>query len=215
MEHKEHRPEQPGTGRYGAGAQGVGQPGTMGQGQGGMGAENGAPEMTGSAPPAGPQQGSASSAVWPGYGYPPYGVMPPPNWPPHLPQPGAVPGYGVYGTPPGMTPPPPAWPWPQMAAPGWGTAPPSPPPGGPADSLPGDPPRAGFSASSLGLNDSAFVKGLLIGAGATFLLTNDTVQKNMIAAMVKLWSSLQGGVEEMKERFRDAEAELQTGTEES
>lgn len=72
----------------------------------------------------------------------------------------------------------------------------------------------GLAGAALNLNDNAFVKGLLIGAGATFLLTNDTVQKNIIAAMVKLWSTMQGGVEEMKERFRDAEAELQAADEE-
>lgn len=72
----------------------------------------------------------------------------------------------------------------------------------------------GLAGAALNLNDNAFVKGLLIGAGATFLLTNDTVQKNIIAAMVKLWSTMQGGVEEMKERFRDAEAELQAAGEE-
>lgn len=55
---------------------------------------------------------------------------------------------------------------------------------------------------------SRFVKGALIGAVAAYLLTNEKVQQTAIKAAVKSWSMLQGGVEEMKERFRDAEAEL-------
>jgi len=53
-----------------------------------------------------------------------------------------------------------------------------------------------------------FVKGALIGAAAAYLLSNDSVQQGAIKAAVRAWSVLQGGVEEMKERFRDAEAEL-------
>jgi hypothetical protein len=58
------------------------------------------------------------------------------------------------------------------------------------------------------LGDNELVKGLLVGAGAGFLLTNETVQKNLIRTAVRLWSVAQGGVEEVKERFRDAEAEI-------
>ena len=58
------------------------------------------------------------------------------------------------------------------------------------------------------LVSSNFVKGALIGAVAAYLLTNDSVQQGVIKAAVKSWSMVQGGVEEMKERFRDAEAEL-------
>ena len=62
-------------------------------------------------------------------------------------------------------------------------------------------------SSGLGIHNDALVKGLLIGAGVAYLLANETVQKNLMTAGVKLWSALQRGVEEMKERFRDAEAE--------
>jgi hypothetical protein len=54
-----------------------------------------------------------------------------------------------------------------------------------------------------------FVRGLLIGAAAAYLLTNEDVQRTVIKGAVKVWSTVQGGVEEAKERFRDAEAELQ------
>ena len=59
------------------------------------------------------------------------------------------------------------------------------------------------------LGNDRFVKGLLIGAAAAYLLTNEDVQRTAIKGAVKLWSTVQGGVEEAKERFRDAEAELQ------
>lgn len=52
------------------------------------------------------------------------------------------------------------------------------------------------------------VKGALIGAAATYLLTNEQVQRTAIKGAVRLWSLLQGGIEEVKERFGDAEAEL-------
>jgi hypothetical protein len=58
------------------------------------------------------------------------------------------------------------------------------------------------------LADNELVKGLLVGAGVGFLLTNETVQKNLIRTAVRMWNVAQGGVEEVKERFRDAEAEI-------
>ncbi len=58
--------------------------------------------------------------------------------------------------------------------------------------------------------DERFVKGAITGAALTFLLTSDTVQKNAIKSLVKLWSAFQGGIEEVKERFKDAEAEIKT-----
>lgn len=54
-----------------------------------------------------------------------------------------------------------------------------------------------------------FVRGLLIGAAAAYLLTNEDVQRTVIKGAVKVWSTVQGGIEEAKERFRDAEAEIQ------
>jgi hypothetical protein len=57
-------------------------------------------------------------------------------------------------------------------------------------------------------NNSRFVQGLLFGGVAAYLLSNEAVQHNAIKAAVRTWSALQTGVEEMKERFRDAEAEL-------
>lgn len=72
----------------------------------------------------------------------------------------------------------------------------------PADEAPGQQPMG-----------DGFLKGMLVGAGVSFLLTNEAVQKNLIRTAVRLWSVAQGGVEEVKERFRDAEAEIKAGTE--
>ncbi len=58
------------------------------------------------------------------------------------------------------------------------------------------------------LTNPRFIKGALIGAAVAYLLTNEKVQHATIKTAVKAWSLVQGGVEEMKERFRDAEAEL-------
>lgn len=54
-----------------------------------------------------------------------------------------------------------------------------------------------------------FLTGLLAGAAAAYLLTNEGVQQTAIHTAVRGWSLLRGGLEELKERFRDAEAELQ------
>jgi hypothetical protein len=64
------------------------------------------------------------------------------------------------------------------------------------------------SSSLFGFANDRFLKGLVIGAAAAYLLTNESVQRTAIKGAVKVWSLLQGGVEELKERFHDAEAEI-------
>jgi len=65
------------------------------------------------------------------------------------------------------------------------------------------------SGSPVSVSRGRFLKGLLIGAAATYVITNDSVQKTAIKSAVRVWSFVQGGMEEIKERFRDAEAEIQ------
>ena len=60
----------------------------------------------------------------------------------------------------------------------------------------------------LNFGNDRFLKGLLIGAAAAYLLTNESVQRTVIRGAVRTWSLLQGGVAELQERFQDAEAEL-------
>jgi hypothetical protein len=108
--------------------------------------------------------------------------------------------------PPGYAPYPPAWPY--VAYPPTGAT----PAGNPFAAPPAYPNPAmtpvAVPAPTNTLANPRFLKGALVGALAAYLLTNDNVQQAVINGSVKAWSLLQGGVEEMKERFRDAEAEL-------
>lgn len=99
-------------------------------------------------------------------------------------------------------PPPGAWYPPTAWHPSWyGAAPPAgPPPGWAAAATP--------MPAQAGLVNPRFIRGALIGAAVLYLLTNEDVQHAAIRGLVKARSLVQGGVEEMKERFRDAEAEL-------
>lgn len=86
---------------------------------------------------------------------------------------------------------------------------------GPGYTMPGYPPIYGPNpqpATNAGLvspGTERFLKGALIGAAAAYILTNDKVQHALIKNTVRIWDLMQGGIEEVKERFRDAEAELQ------
>lgn len=52
-----------------------------------------------------------------------------------------------------------------------------------------------------------FVKGALIGAAATFLLTNKSAQEAIFKTVGKGTEFVQAGIEELKERYEDAQAE--------
>lgn len=57
-------------------------------------------------------------------------------------------------------------------------------------------------------NDREYIKGFVVGAGLTFLLTNPAVQKAMVKGAVTLWTALQGGFEEVKEQIQDIKSEM-------
>ena len=59
----------------------------------------------------------------------------------------------------------------------------------------------------------SLVKGLAIGAGAAYLLTNETAQRTILRSAVQVWALLQNGIEELKERLQDAEAEVAAAAE--
>lgn len=133
--------------------------------------------------------------------------------------PGGPPGYPpyvVYGMPGGERPDPGAF---AAPPPGYYAAAPPPPhsyyqpPGmGPqwvSHAPPSPPAQESGTGGFFNFGNERFVMGLLVGAAATFLLTNETVQKTAIKSMVRVWLAVQGGFEELKERFRDAEAEIQ------
>jgi hypothetical protein len=56
-------------------------------------------------------------------------------------------------------------------------------------------------------SNPSYIKGLLLGAGVTLLVTSPAVQNAVIKGSVAAWSAVVGGVEEIKERVRDAKAE--------
>ncbi|MFS8037171.1 hypothetical protein ACI7BZ_09445 [Xanthobacter sp. AM11] len=98
-----------------------------------------------------------------------------------------------------------------MGAPGWGFAPPPPgfaPPPGFGPGQPAAEPAPGGPNWHRHPGADSLVKGLIIGAGAAYLLTNETAQRTLMRTAVQVWSLLQGSMEELKERLHDAEAEV-------
>lgn len=79
----------------------------------------------------------------------------------------------------------------------------------PARTSPAAAPAPGAAlASWFNVSDPAYVKGLLLGAGAALVLTNPTVQKALVGGAVRVWAAVQGGIEEIKEQIEDVKAEL-------
>lgn len=60
---------------------------------------------------------------------------------------------------------------------------------------------------------SDFIKGALIGAAVTFLLTNKGAQDSIMKAVSKGNEFFQAGMEEMKERYEDAKAQMEANQE--
>lgn len=53
--------------------------------------------------------------------------------------------------------------------------------------------------------------GMVIGAGAAWLLGDEKAREKLMRAGMKLYSGLAGGFEEMKEQMADIQAEMATG----
>ena len=169
-----------GQGQYGQGAMGA-QAFYLGQQQGGFHPLPGQSVPHASYPKPGQYQA-------PGYGYAPQGAVSPAGG-----TYGAVahsPGGHPLGAPMGMP----------MGAPM------AMPMGGYA--MANVAPASTDSSLLSSLTSSRFLKGLVIGGAAAYLLTNDQVQRAVIKGTVKVWTLVQGGVAELKERFQDAEAEI-------
>ncbi|MCI5969362.1 YtxH domain-containing protein [Helicobacter sp.] len=67
-----------------------------------------------------------------------------------------------------------------------------------------------FLGGLLDANNSkqVFIKGALIGTAATFILTNENAQKAIFKGFAKISSLFESGIEELKERYEDAKAEI-------
>ena len=59
-----------------------------------------------------------------------------------------------------------------------------------------------------GNSQTDFLKGAFIGAVATFILTNKDAQKAIFKGFAKISSLFEMGIEELKERYEDAKAEV-------
>jgi tetrahydromethanopterin S-methyltransferase subunit G len=64
----------------------------------------------------------------------------------------------------------------------------------------------------MNFRDDQFWKGVLLGAAAALLVTNDTVQKAVMKGTASVLTAAQSGVEEVKEKFEDVKAEIQQKT---
>jgi len=69
------------------------------------------------------------------------------------------------------------------------------------------------SQNQSGFNNADFIKGALIGATVTFLLTNKGAQKSLMKAASKGTELFQAGMEELKERYEDARAQMEANQE--
>ena len=65
------------------------------------------------------------------------------------------------------------------------------------------------SVFSLNPTSAEFWKGAAIGAGVTFLVTNESVQKAVVKTFSRVMAGASAGIEEMKEKYEDAKAEVE------
>ena len=64
-----------------------------------------------------------------------------------------------------------------------------------------------YIAANSGFSTAEILTGALIGAAATYVLTNENVQKTLFKGALSIGDIFSGGLDEMKERFEDAKAE--------
>lgn len=81
----------------------------------------------------------------------------------------------------------------------------------PVQQAPAVPAAPATTTTFLGLDVSsaAFWKGAALGAGVAVLATSETVQKAVVKTVSKGMAAASAGVEELKEKFEDAKAEVE------
>ena len=70
-----------------------------------------------------------------------------------------------------------------------------------------------MNTNKSGFTNGDFVKGALLGAAVTYLLTNKGAQENIMKAFSKGSELFQVGMEELKERYEDARAQMEANQE--
>ena len=70
------------------------------------------------------------------------------------------------------------------------------------------------TSNLLGSFDSSkFLLGAIVGAVGAYILTNENAQKTIFKTVAKGSALFSAGIEEMKERFEDAKAEMEASQE--
>ncbi|MBB5047125.1 hypothetical protein HNR60_001877 [Rhodopseudomonas rhenobacensis] len=136
-----------------------------------------------------------------------------PGFAPSAPWPYAAAGYPQPGPPPGAWAPPPwagAAPYPHHLHGGWHGHPgyAAGPWWVPPAAAAAPEPKVGPASNQHHAQHHDLLAGVVVGAAAAYLLSNDKIQSSVIRTAVSLWATVQGGLEEVKERIRDAEAEV-------
>ena len=70
-------------------------------------------------------------------------------------------------------------------------------------------PQQSNNLTKSGFTSGDFIKGALLGAAVTYLLTNKNAQETIMKAFGKGSEFFSAGIEELKERYEDAKAQMQ------
>ena len=68
-------------------------------------------------------------------------------------------------------------------------------------------PATGLS-SWFSFSDTSYLKGFALAAGLTFLATSPRVRETIVKGGANIWTYMQAGVEELKEKVQDSRAEM-------
>lgn len=69
-------------------------------------------------------------------------------------------------------------------------------------------PQNSLTSGWFAFSDLGYIKGLVLGAGLAYLLTNPKVQRAIVKGSVSLLAAVQGGFEEVKEQIQDIKCEM-------
>lgn len=69
-------------------------------------------------------------------------------------------------------------------------------------------PQNSLTSGWFAFSDPGYIKGLVLGAGLAYLLTNPNVQRAIVKGSVSLLAAVQGGFEEVKEQIQDIKCEM-------
>lgn len=72
----------------------------------------------------------------------------------------------------------------------------------------GKPKAKGWLGALQGKGNQQFLLGAVLGAAATYVLSNDELREKIIRSAVKLYGDVAGGMAELKEQVADMQAEL-------